>query len=512
MYLIKNISTRLEHHPDLAKVIAHKFQIEESDFRIVNITRRSIDSRKRNNVWLNYTVEAKFATTPPLHHDIVEVHPKAEKPVEPIYLSDQNPIIIGCGPSSLFAGLALVEQGFAPHFMEQGERIVARDDKVNYLWLHNQLDPDSNVQFGEGGAGAYSDGKLTARNRDHYSAKVYDYLIKFGGNKRIAIDALPHLGTDGIKAITTKLISYLEDKGAVFHFSHKLTEIKSGGDKLELIINGNSYQPEICLLGVGNSSRELFTSMYNNKIALEAKSFAMGVRIEHKQEFINNTFYGEKCDFNVTGPATYRLTAKAGGHSVYSFCMCPGGSVICGSSEPGGIVTNGMSFTARDGVYGNSAIVATIEPRHFGDGVLDGMHLQQQIEQKAFRQFYEAPAQSGRDFIRNRVTAKLPKSTYRPGVYSRSMGELFPLTITKALVTGLKHFNKMYRGFTDNGLLIGPETRTSSPVRIVRDHQTGESVSTKGLYPIGEGAGYAGGIISSAVDGFKVATKFRMKK
>lgn len=509
MHLIKNISTRLAHHPDLAKAVAHKFQIEESDFRIVNIMRRSIDSRKHNNVWLNYSVEVEFKITPPQHHDIIEVQPKAEKPLEAIYINDKNPLIIGCGPSSLFAGLALVEQGFAPHFYEQGERIVERDEKVNYLWLHNQLDPDSNVQFGEGGAGAYSDGKLTARNRDLYSSKVYNYLIQFGGDKRIAIDALPHLGTDGIRKITTKLISYLEEQGAVFHFSHKLTNIKSVGNKLELTINNNIYQPEICLLGIGNSSRELFTSMHNSNIAMEAKSFAMGVRIEHSQEFINNLFYGDKCDFNITGPATYRLTAKAGEHSVYSFCMCPGGSVICGSSEEKGIVTNGMSYTARDGRYGNSAIVATIEPRHFGNEVLAGMHLQQEIEQKAYRQFYEAPAQTGRDFLKNKLSPKLPKATYRPGVYSRNMGELFPLTITKALVTGLKHFNKTYRGFTDNGLLIGPETRTSSPVRIVRDYQTCESVNTPGLYPIGEGAGYAGGIISSAVDGFKVGARFR---
>jgi len=512
MYLIKNISTRLAHHPDLAKVIAHKFQISESDFKIINIVRRSIDSRKRNNVWLNYTVEAVFSGKAPVHHDIVEVHEKKEKKIETISLSDKNPVIIGCGPSSLFAGLALVEEGFAPHFYEQGERIQPRDEKVQYLWLHNQLDPDSNVQFGEGGAGAYSDGKLTARSRDKYSAKIYDYFTKFGADKKISIDALPHLGTDGIKVITSKMIDYLEDKGAVFHFSHKLQDIKSVNNRLELTINNQVIKPEICLLGIGNSARELFTKMHENQIAMEAKSFAIGFRIEHSQEYINNLFYGERCDFNVTGPATYRLTAKAGEHSVYSFCMCPGGTVICGSSEKNTIVTNGMSYASRDKLYGNSALVASIEPRHFGTGVLDGMNLQRSIEQKAYREFYNAPAQLGRDFLKNRLTAKLPKTTYRPGVYSRSMGELFPLYITKALVTGMKHLNKAYRGFVDNGVLIGPETRTSSPIRILRDYQTCESINTPGLYPIGEGAGYAGGIISSAVDGLKVASRFRLKK
>jgi len=192
--------------------------------------------------------------------------------------------------------------------------------------------------------------------------------------------------------------------------------------------------------------------------------------------------------------------------------MCPGGSVVCGSSEANSIVTNGMSFSERDGRYGNSAIVASIEPRHFGTDVLAGMQLQRSIEEKAFREFYNAPAQVGRDFLKNKLTAKLPKTTYRPGVYSRSMGELFPLYITKALVTGMKHLNKRYQGFVDNGVLIGPETRTSSPVRISRDHQTCESINTPGLYPIGEGAGYAGGIISSAVDGMKVAGRFKLKK
>ncbi len=512
MYLIKNISTRLAHHPDLSKVIAHKFEITESDFRIVNIVRRSIDSRKRNNVWLNYTVEAQFYGKVPVHNDIVEVLEKKEKMVEAINLSDKNPVIIGCGPSSLFAGLALIEEGFAPHFYEQGERIEARDEKVEYLWLHNQLDPKSNVQFGEGGAGAYSDGKLTARNRDKYSDKIYNYLTQFGADKRISIDALPHLGTDGIKKVTANIISYLEENGAVFHFSHKLTDIKRVDNRLELTINVEKITPEICLLGIGNSARELFTKMHENNIAIEAKSFAIGFRIEHSQEFLNNLFYGDKCDFNVTGPATYRLTAKAGEHSVYSFCMCPGGSVVCGSSEANSIVTNGMSFSERDGRYGNSAIVASIEPRHFGTDVLAGMQLQRSIEEKAFREFYNAPAQVGRDFLKNKLTAKLPKTTYRPGVYSRSMGELFPLYVTKALVTGMKHLNKRYQGFVDNGVLIGPETRTSSPVRILRDHQTCESINTPGLYPIGEGAGYAGGIISSAVDGMKVAGRFKLKK
>ncbi len=511
MYIIKNISTRLAHHPDLAQVIAHKLKISESDFRIINITRRSIDSRKRNNVWLNFTVEAEFNGKAPHHPDIVELKEKKEKVVERIILSDLNPVIIGCGPSSLFAGLALVEQGFKPHFYEQGERIEARDEKVNYLWLHNQLDPDSNVQFGEGGAGAYSDGKLTARNRDMYSDKIYNYLTKFGGDKRISIDALPHLGTDGIKAVTSKIIAYLEENGAVFHFSHKLTDIKSSNDKIILTINNQKIEPEVCLLGIGNSARELFIQMNSNNIAMEAKSFAIGFRIEHSQEYINNLFYGEKCDFNVTGPATYRLTAKAGDHSVYSFCMCPGGSVVCGSSEANSIVTNGMSYSERDGRYGNSAIVASIEPKHFGKEVLAGMKLQRQIEKNAFKEFYNAPAQLGRDFLKNKLSGKLVKSTYRPGIYSASMGQLFPIYITKALVTGMKHLNKRYAGFVDNGLLIGPETRTSSPIRILRDHYRGESTNTKGLYPIGEGAGYAGGIISSAVDGYKAGSRFELK-
>lgn len=511
MYIIKNISTRLAHHPDLSQVIAHKFQISESDFKILNITRRSIDSRKRNNVWLNFTVEAEFSGKAPVHADIVEVKEKEDKALEIIRLSDINPVVIGCGPASLFAGLALVEQGFKPYFYEQGERIKARDEKVEYLWLHNQLDPDSNVQFGEGGAGAYSDGKLTARNRDKYSDIIYNYLTKFGADKKISIDALPHLGTDGIKVITEKIINYLESKGAVFHFSHKLTSITRLENVVELVINEQKIKAEICLLGIGNSARELFEELHKKQVAMEAKSFAMGFRIEHSQEFINNLFYGEKCDFNVTGPATYRLTAKAGEHSVYSFCMCPGGSVVCATSEANSIVTNGMSYAQRDGRYGNSAIVASIEPKHFGNDVLAGMKLQRQIEAKAFREFYNAPAQIGRDFLRNQFSQKLPKTTYRPGVYSRSMGELFPNYITKALVTGMKHLNKRYKGFIDNGVLIGPETRTSSPIRILRNHVTGESINTPGLYPIGEGAGYAGGIISSAVDGYKAASRFRLK-
>ncbi len=512
MYQIKNISTRLAHHPDLAKAIAHKLQISESEFKIVKISRRSIDSRKRNNVWINYTVEAEFLGKVPNHQDVLKLNEKKKKPIETIYISDENPVIIGCGPSALFAGLAMVENGLKPVFFEQGEKIEPRDETVNNLWLHNQLNPDSNVQFGEGGAGAYSDGKLTARNRDFYSEKISEYLIQFGADKRIAYEALPHLGTDGIKYIAGNIIEYLQEEGCKFNFNHKLTDIKTVNDKLELTINGDKYYPEVTLLGIGNGARELFEVMHNNQIAMEAKSFAVGFRIEHKQDYINKLFYGEKCDTNVTGPATYRLTAKAGDHGVYSFCMCPGGSVVCSSSEPDGIVTNGMSYLARDGQFANSALVATVEPKHFGKGVLDGMYLQRSIEQKAKRDFFYAPAQLGKDFLKNRLSDKLPKNSYKPDLYSRKLGELFPIEITKALVTGLKHFNKRYKGFVDNGLLIAPETRTSSPVRILRDWQTCESSNTKGLYPMGEGAGYAGGIISSAVDGYKVATRFKLKK
>jgi uncharacterized FAD-dependent dehydrogenase len=509
MYQIKNISTRLAHHPDLAKAVAHKLNISESEFKITKISRRSIDSRKRNNVWLNYTVEAEFYGKVPSHHDVQELKEKKKKPIEAIILGDENPIIIGCGPSALFAGLALVENGFKPIFFEQGEKIEKRDETVRNLWMHNQLNLDSNVQFGEGGAGAYSDGKLTARNRDFYSAKISDYLIQFGADRKIAYEALPHLGTDGIKYITGNIIEYLKEEGCKFRFNHKLTDIKTVNDKLELTINNEKYYPEACLLGIGNASRELFEIMHNNNIAMESKAFAVGFRIEHKQDFINKLFYGDKCDTNVTGPASYRLTAKAGDHGVYSFCMCPGGTVVCASSEEKGIVTNGMSYLGRDGKFANSALVATIEPKHFGKGVLDGMYLQREIEQKAYREFYYAPAQLGKDFLKNKLSEKLSATSYRPDLYSRKLGELFPLEITKALVTGMKHLNKRYKGFIDNGMLIAPETRTSSPVRILRDWQTCESTNTKGLYPMGEGAGYAGGIISSAVDGYKVATRFK---
>ncbi|OQY39149.1 MAG: hypothetical protein B6226_02370 [Candidatus Cloacimonetes bacterium 4572_65] len=512
MYQIKNISVRLAHHPDLAKAIAHKFSIEISDFKITKVTRRSIDSRKKNNVWLIYTVEAKFIGKVPQHADVQEIKPKKAKIIKLTEINEINPLIIGCGPSALFAGLALVENGFKPIFIEQGERIKQRDEKVNNLWLHNNLDEDSNVQFGEGGAGAYSDGKLTARNRDEFSSKVFDYLIKFGAEDKISYEALPHLGTDGIKYVTTHIIEYLEKKGCEFRWNHKLTDVKKVKGKLHLTINDIEIAPEIALLGIGNGARELFANMHENGVALEAKAFAIGFRIEHKQDFINKLFYGDKTDTNVTGPATYRLTAKAGEHGVYSFCMCPGGSVICASSETNKIVTNGMSFMNRAGQYGNSAIVATVEPKHFGEHPLAGIQLQREIEARCYNQFYNAPAQLGKDFLRNKVSAKLNPSSYRPGLYAGNFNELFPKYVVQALKTGLKHFNKRYKGFVDNGMLIGPETRTSSPVRIVRDHTTCESTNTKGLYPMGEGAGYAGGIISSAVDGFRVASRFRLKE
>jgi uncharacterized FAD-dependent dehydrogenase len=512
-YLLRNLIVPLEANPDLKAQTSRKLQIHPNRIESLTVNRRSLDARKKNNLKYNYTLELEFNTPPTSHPDLAELVCKEEMLFNPVPLSSAHPIIIGAGPAGLFAALALVEKGFSPLVFDQGEQISERKSKVQDFWKNGILDPDSNVQFGEGGAGTFSDGKLTARSRDKTTDIIFNYLIQFGANPDILIDSLPHLGTDTLESIITNLRIFLEKHGCQFLWKHKLKAIEIGDNRIKSVrINDNIYHPEITILAPGNSARDTFALLHSSSVPLESKDFAIGFRIEHTQEYINSTFYGEKTDFSLTGPATYRLVRNLEQRSVFSFCMCPGGQVVNGASEAGGVVTNGMSNSKRSSRFANSALVTGVSSKDFGTDLFAGVRFQQKLEKEAYRDRFTAPAQSAKDFVGNTLAKHVIKTSFLPETYACNLNNLFSLAVSTALKTALSHWERQFPGFVKEGNIIAPETRTSSPIRIIRDIYSRHSINIKNLYPIGEGAGYAGGIVSSAADGWKTGSLFVLKK
>jgi uncharacterized FAD-dependent dehydrogenase len=509
-YLVRNIAVPLSAHPDPLTALCAKLRIAPACVESFEIRRRAIDARKKGALRYDYTVSVIFSGNVPQHPDIAPDTIPEPEALPQVTLHDPQPLIIGMGPAGLFAALTLVERGFRPVIIDRGDSVEERRKTVGKLWGTGELDPESNVQFGEGGAGTFSDGKLTARNRNPFSEKVFEYLIRFGADASIAWEALPHLGTDGLVGVLHAMRLYLEGHGAQFRFRTRLDGVVLRDGRITSVsLNGESISPEVILLGIGNGAHDTFRLLREEGIPIIAKPFAVGLRIEHPQDYINSAFYGAGTDFSLTGPATYRLTAKTGERGVYTFCMCPGGMVVCASSETDGLVTNGMSNHARDSRFGNSAVVVTVNDRDFGRNTLNGIAFRRRIETACFDPLYPqiAPAQSAAAFIRSEKRG-LGRVSYRPGVRAADISALFPREIARALAQGLAQWGKRIPGFIENGMVIAPETRTSSPVRILRDEYRLCSTVATNLYPIGEGAGYAGGIISSAADGCRTASLF----
>ncbi|MDA3814316.1 MAG: hypothetical protein PF570_08695 [Candidatus Cloacimonetes bacterium] len=514
MYLIRNILVPIAKEIDLQKAISNKLKISSKHISNIKMIRRSIDARKKNYLKYNFTIIADIDFNIKLNNEVLEYIEPEPYIKSSIKLTDPHPFIIGAGPAGLFAALSLVEKGFQPYIFDRGETIDLRAIKVEKFWQKGVLDENSNVQFGEGGAGTFSDGKLTSRSRDFYTNQIVEYLIKFGADESIRYDALPHLGTDGLRKIIINLRNFLTENGCKFFWNSKLENIIIENNNItEVVINNEKYSPEILILAIGNSARDTFT-MLKDKTAMENKSFAVGFRIEHSQEFINSAFYGEKTNFPLTGPANYRLTAKYKDKGIYSFCMCPGGFIVAGSSEQNSLVLNGMSFKDRSNKLANSAIVTTVNKIDFGDDILAGMKFQQQIEKKCFNHSkpYFAPTQNADDFMKNSISSTQNQTSFLHGTYQEDLNEVFPQNITESLKSGLNKFNNKIPGFIDNGLLLAPETRTSSPVRLLRKRDTFQANGFTNLFPIGEGSGYAGGIMSSAADGFKCGNLFLLKQ
>ncbi len=518
---INNINLGLNDELDvLEKKICKKLNISKENINKINIIKKSIDARKKNDIKFNYSVDVFCEKEKRILSKIHDKDIKLEeiKEIETIKLGTQKlnfrPVVVGFGPAGIFAALTLARQGYKPIVYERGEDVDKRTETVEKFWSTGELNLESNVQFGEGGAGTFSDGKLTTRIKDHRCTFVLDELIKAGAPSEIKYESKAHVGTDLLKGVVKNIREEIKDLGGEVNFNSKLEKITyENGNLKSIIVNGEEISCEALILAIGHSSRDTYEMLYKEKVSMDAKAFAIGVRIEHPQELINISQYGENFDHPKLHAADYRLTYQSErlGRGIYSFCMCPGGMVVAAASEEGRLVSNGMSYHARDLKNANSALVVTVSPEDFeGNSPLRGMEFQRYYENLAFKLGggnYKAPVQLVGDFMKDRVSSKLGQvvPSYTAGYEFKELKNCLPDYVVEALKEGIANFDKKIKGYAnEDAVLTGIETRTSAPVRLNRN-ETLESTNVCGLYPTGEGAGFAGGIISAAVDGIKVA-------
>jgi len=483
------------------------------DFKVI---RRAIDARRKSSIFRVYTVEFKLVDEQQLLHD--QQHnkhltkaPKLEKSVPDQIRSPHRALVVGMGPCGLFAAKRLAEAGAQVTLIESGRPVEKRVRDVERFWLTGKLDESSNVQFGEGGAGTFSDGKLTTRINHPRLRHILESFVAFGAPESILVDAKPHIGTDRLREVLIRFRRALLDLGVDLRFETCLTgfEVHQGRVVGGVIDGKDVLSCQSLILAPGHSSRATYRMLEECGVSLESKSFAMGLRIEHPTELINQIQYGRQPSVLLpTADYALRYNDPIVGRGVYSFCMCPGGEVVNASSEQEGLVVNGMSRAARSGERSNSAIVVAVHPADWDEsrGPLAGMFYQQHWEQKAFQAgggYFYAPAQNLMAFLHKGGGGL--HSSCRPGVVEAELDRILPAQVVSGLRRALPQFDRKMRGFLSNeAVLVGVETRTSAPLRILRD-ACGESPSHAGLFPAGEGAGYAGGIMSSALDGINIA-------
>ena len=527
MIKITNLRVGTDSKQDLVGLAARRLGVSPTAIKSVQIIKKSIDARKKNNICLVYALAVEAEHTDKL----LAKHAKDKdiavfEMAEPQTISyghatmQQRPIVVGAGPAGLLAAYMLAKHGYRPLLIERGKSVQARSADVEAFWSGGQLDPESNVQFGEGGAGTFSDGKLTTRITDPAMREILELLVECGAPSEILYKQKPHVGTDVLKTVVSNLSERIRALGGAILFETRLDDliVENGVLQAVCLSDGQQVQCSCLVLAVGHSARDTYTMLKARGVAMQNKNLAIGVRIEHTQEFINRMQYGELAGSPLLDVADYAVTfqEKQSARGAYSFCMCPGGMVVASSSVPNCVVTNGMSLYKRDNHLANSALVVTVDERDFGSEVLAVMDFQEQYERAAFvagGSDYYAPAQSVQSFLRGAEPdlAVSFQSSYRPGVRACDLRQVLPSTVTDTLQRALSYFEQRMPGFAQDALLVGVETRTSAPVRITRDVDSRQSINVQGIYPTGEGAGYAGGIISAAVDGYNSAVEIMRK-
>ena len=493
-------------------LLKNKIKLEE-----VNkcyIYKKSIDARKKDDVYYNYTIDIELKDKKKeSKYEKVEEYKFPE--IQVTRKSKYQPVIIGAGPAGLFAGLILVENGIKPIILERGKKVEERIKDIEHFIQNKKFNTNSNIQFGEGGAGTFSDGKLnTGNSAGIYSRKVLEEFVKFGAPEEILYTAKPHIGTDNLRNIVKNIREYIISKGGQVLFNEQVTDFEIEHGKIKAVICSKRIETDSVILAIGHSARDTFKKLYDLGVEIQPKNFAVGVRIEHLQEEINKAQYGTQTKLKLP-TADYKLVYHAqNGRTCYTFCMCPGGQVMASNSEENSIVTNGMSNFARDGKNANSAVLVNVTvDDYYKNSPLDGMYFQEELERKAFElggSNYNAPVQKVSDFLAEETTIEFGrvKPTYMPGVTGANLNEILPEFVSQTLKEGIVELDKKLHGFADkDAILTGVETRSSSPVQITRDKENLNSINVQGLYPCGEGAGYAGGIMTAAIDGIKCAIK-----
>lgn len=493
----------------LKSAVSKSARLPADEIRHVEILKRSIDARQRK-VRINLRVRIY------VHEDFEEEEIKL--PDYPDVSKAREILIVGAGPAGLFAALKLIEKGFKPVVLERGKDVRARRRDLAAINRNHEVNPDSNYCFGEGGAGTYSDGKLYTRSKKRGDVnRILRLLIAHGANKNIAINAHPHIGTNKLPRLIQSIRETILRHGGEIQFNTRVTDLLLKESRITGVVtqNGDKLESERVILATGHSARDIFELLHRKGIAIEAKPFALGVRVEHSQELIDSIQYHCEIRGPHLPPAPYNVVKQVGNRGVYSFCMCPGGVIAPCATAPGEVVTNGWSPSKRDLPTSNSGIVVSIALEDLKNykqhGPLMGLEFQKEIEQRAWRlagETQRVPAQRLVDFTKGKVSASIPKTSYQPGTTSVEMGEVLPNFVNRSLQEGFQRFGKSMKGYLTNEAVVhAPESRTSSPIRIPRDRDSLEHVQVQGLYPCGEGAGYAGGIISAAIDGEKCAEK-----
>lgn len=528
MLRLTDIKLPLDHDEQaLELAILSKLKIDKSQLLSFNLFKRGYDARNNKNIQLIYTLDVEVGSqeelltqfardphvriTPDMTYKFVAQAPANLK---------HRPVVVGLGPCGLFAALILAQMGFNPIILERGKAVRERTKDTFGFWRKQALNPESNVQFGEGGAGTFSDGKLYSqvKDRKHYGRKVLHEFVAAGAPEEIMYVSKPHIGTFKLVNMVEKMRATIIELGGEFRFSTRVEKLdldtNGKAHKIKgLHLSGGDYLPcDHVILAIGHSARDTFTALHEQGVYIEAKPFSVGFRIEHEQSMIDNERFGENAGNPILGAADYKLVHHCkNGRTVYSFCMCPGGTVVAAASEPGRLVTNGMSQYSRHERNANSAIVVGITPEEDYPGdPLAGIELQRRLEELAFTvggENYHAPAQLIGDFLAGKTSSEIGdvKPSYTPGITLTDLSKVVPDFVTQAIREAIPAFNRQIKGFAKtDGLLTGVETRTSSPICIKRDENY-QSVNVQGLYPAGEGAGYAGGIWSAGIDGIRVA-------